>query len=220
MALHPEGIFTSGPLFQLVGLAAGPGDALEWEVLRLNRILLTEHWDPHWRHPLQPLASQLDYMAVTFTDAFFDSCPPAARAVWTAAAGDRTVPEFMTELALLLRLADREGEPDYDAVPLAGWEAEARFPLLRDLDLWAYLDEHASFDSAFRERIDGEHPWCDRELVPIVTQAVQALALCARSAAFATAFRAYAPAATTATLEIVVELGQAHMAEHHRTRPA
>ncbi|MCX4818785.1 hypothetical protein OG883_02485 [Streptomyces sp. NBC_01142] len=74
MALHPEGIFTGGPLFQLVSLAARDDDPLEWQVLRLKRVLRTEHWDAPWRRAFQTLASQLDYMAVTFTDAFFDGC--------------------------------------------------------------------------------------------------------------------------------------------------
>ncbi|MFJ2594867.1 hypothetical protein [Streptomyces erythrochromogenes] len=58
MALHPEGVYTSGPIAHLVGLAAGGPDALEWEVLRLARITRTDHyWDVTWRDTAQTLAS-------------------------------------------------------------------------------------------------------------------------------------------------------------------
>ncbi|MFF3452976.1 hypothetical protein ACFYXH_01380 [Streptomyces sp. NPDC002730] len=216
MALYPEGIFTSGPLFQLVSLAARESDPLEWQVLRLNRAVRTEHWDAPWRRWMQPLASQLDYMAATFTDAFFAGCPQHAREAWATAAAPKTVPEFMTELAMLLRVADREWPPDYQEVPLARWEAEARFPMLRSLDTWAYDDEFDSFEEAFQDRIDHEHPYCDTDLVPIVAQAMEALALCAASEHFSKALQAHDATATPAALKVIVELGHAHMRSHHR----
>lgn len=215
MALHPEGIFTGGPLFQLVSLAAHHDDPLEWQVLRLKRVLRTEHWDAPWRGAFQTLASQLDHMAVTLTDALFDGCPQHAREAWTTAAGGRSVPGFMTELAMLLRVADRDHPPGYDEVPLAKWEAEARFPLLRSLDTWAYDDAYDSFEAAFRARIAGEHPFCDEELVPLIAQALEVLALCARSEHFSKAFRAHDESATPAALNVIIDLGHAHMRRHH-----
>ncbi|CAM5451585.1 hypothetical protein STANM309S_05716 [Streptomyces tanashiensis] len=67
MALHPEGMFTGGPLAHLVGLAAGP-DPLEWEVPRLKRVLRLNHWDAAWREAPQTLASQLDYLSTAFSE--------------------------------------------------------------------------------------------------------------------------------------------------------
>ncbi|MEU0392811.1 hypothetical protein ABZ208_08585 [Streptomyces sp. NPDC006208] len=215
MALHPEGIFTSGPLFHLVGLAAHDTDPIEWQVLRLRRVLRTEYWDAHWRAPMQPLASQLDHMAATFTDSGFAACPLYARQAWTAAAAPKTVPVFMTELAMLLRVADREQPPDHAEVPLARWEAEARFPLLRSLDTWAYDGEYDSFEAAFQARIDGEHPFCDEEVVPLLTQAVTALQLCARSEHFKEAFLSFDKSVTPATLKVIADLCHAHMRSHH-----
>jgi hypothetical protein len=216
MALHPEGIFTSGPLFQLVGLTAQGGDPLEWQVMRLRRILWTEHWDAAWRDPMQPLASQLDYMAATFSEEFFAGCPVYAREAWLAAAGTRSVPEFMGEFARLLRVADRQWPGDYSAVPLAKWEAAARFPLLRGLDSWAYDGEYDSYEAAFRARIDSEHPYCEQEFVPFVAQAQTALSLCDTSVHFRETFLSYDDSVTPAVLKIIVELGQAHMTSHHQ----
>ncbi|MEU9009852.1 hypothetical protein AB0D12_08710 [Streptomyces sp. NPDC048479] len=216
MALHPEGIFTSGPLFQLVSLAAWHDDPLEWQVLRLQRIVRTEYWDAHWRHPMQPLASQLDYMAATLTKDFFASCPPAAQEAWTTAAGNKSVAEFMRELAMLLRVADRDLDPDYDEIPLVEWEVRARFPLLLALGNWAYDDEYDSFEASVQGRIDAEHPFCDRELVPIIAQAMEALALCAQSGRFASALESYASGATSAALATLTDLGHAHMRARHR----
>ncbi|MCX4818784.1 hypothetical protein OG883_02480 [Streptomyces sp. NBC_01142] len=121
----------------------------------------------------------------------------------------------MTDLAMLLRVADRDHPPGYDEVSLAKWEAEARFPLLRSLDTWAYDDEYDSFEAAFQARIDAEHPFCDEELVPLIAQALEVLALCAGSEHFSKAFQAHDETATTAALNVIIDLGHAHMRSHH-----
>ena len=93
MPLHPEGILTSGPLSSWwAGEAAYGPDPVEWQVLRLKRVLRTEYWDAPWRQPMQRLASQLDYMAATFTSDFFASCPTKAQETWIAAAGEEARP--------------------------------------------------------------------------------------------------------------------------------
>ncbi|MEU3482541.1 hypothetical protein ACI2LO_26915 [Streptomyces sp. NPDC033754] len=215
MALHPEGMFTTGPLAHLVGLAAGGPEPLEWEVLRFGRATRTEYWDPAWRHTPQTLASQLDYMATAFSEEFFATCPEGTRHAWRTAAGAKSVPAFMTELAMLLRLADRQGDATYEDVPLAAWEARARFPLLMSLDGWAYDGEYASYEESMRAHIEGEHPYCSYEVVPRLTQALEARTLCDESAAFAASFRKLAPEATPETLAVITRTTFTHMTEHH-----
>ncbi|MFB7368292.1 hypothetical protein ACFC0D_00350 [Streptomyces sp. NPDC056222] len=215
MALHPEGMFTSGPIAHLVGLAAGGTDPLEWEMLRFKRVSRTNHWDASWRCALQPLASQLDYLATAFSDEFFATCPDDTRRVWTTAAGSKPLPEFMTELAMLLRLADRGRHASYEEVPLAVWEVRTQFPLLRGLDDWTYDGEHASYEDSVRAFIESEHPFCFYELIPRLTQALEAQALCTQSAAFAASFRTLVPEATPEVLNTLARTTFAHMAEHH-----
>ncbi|WP_314612034.1 hypothetical protein [Streptomyces stackebrandtii] len=215
MALHPEGMFTTGPLAHLVGLAAGGPEPLEWEVLRFGRATRTEYWDPAWRHTPQTLASQLDYMATAFSEEFFATCPEGTRQAWRTAAGAKSVPVFMTELAMLLRLGDREGDAPYEDVPLAAWEVRARFPLLLSLDGWAYDGEFASYEESMRAYIEGEHPYCSYEVVPRLTQALEARTLCDESAAFAASFRKFAPEATPETLAVITRTTFTHMTEHH-----
>ncbi|MCX4539330.1 hypothetical protein [Streptomyces sp. NBC_01565] len=215
MALHPEGVFTSGPIAHLVGLAAEGPDPLEWEVLRLTRITRTDHWDVTWRHTAQPLASQLDYLATAFSEEFFATCPQDARRAWTAAAGTKSVPEFMTELAMLLRLADRQGAAGYDDVSLAQWEVRARFPLLLALDSWAYEGEYGSYEESLLAFIEAEHPFCYYELIPRLTQALEVRTLRAESEAFAASFRTLVPDATPETLDTLARVSFAHLAEHH-----
>ncbi|MFE2555301.1 hypothetical protein ACFXGT_04590 [Streptomyces sp. NPDC059352] len=215
MALHPEGMFTTGPIAHLVGLAAGGPDPLEWEVLRFNRVTRTDYWDPAWRHTPQHLASQLDYLAIAFSEEFFATCPEADRRAWRAAAGTKTLPAFMTELAMLLRLADRQGDATYEDVPLAAWEVRARFPLLLSLDGWAYDGEFASYEEYVRAFVEGEHPYCFYEVIPRLTQALEARTLSAESAAFAASFRVLAPEATPETLDVLARTTFAHMTEHH-----
>ncbi|MFF0423004.1 hypothetical protein ACFYUJ_01155 [Streptomyces sp. NPDC004520] len=214
MALHPEGMFTSGPLAHLAGLAAGPGP-LEWEVLRLKRVLRLNHWDPFWRETPQTLASQLDYLSTAFSEEFLATCPEPARHTWRTAAGAQGVPAFMTGLATLLRLADREGDASYEDVPLAAWEVRARFPLLLSLDGWAYDGEYASYEESLHAFIEAEHPFCLHELIPRLTQALEARTLRAESPAFAGSFAELAPTATPETLDVLVRLVFAHLREHH-----
>lgn len=215
MALHPEGMYTTGPLAHLVGLAAGGPDPLEWEVLRFQRVTRTEYWDPAWRHTPQTLASQLDYMATAFSEDFFATCPEADRRAWRAAAGTKSVPAFMTELSMLLRLADRQGDATYEDVPLAAWEVRTRFPLLLSLDGWAYDGEFASYEESLRAYVEGEHPYCSYEVIPRLTQALEARTLCAESAAFAASFRKLAPEATPEALAVIARTTFTHMTEHH-----
>ncbi|MBT2441519.1 hypothetical protein J7E93_15630 [Streptomyces sp. ISL-36] len=215
MALHPEGMFTSGPLAHLVGLAAAGSDPLEWEVLRFKRVMRTNHWDVAWRHTAQPLASQLDYLATAFSEEFFATCPEATRRTWRTAAGAKSVPAFMTELAMLLRLADREWDASYEDVPLSAWEVRAQWPLLPALDTWAYDGEYASYEESLRAFIDGEHPFCFDELIPRLTQALEVRALRTQSEAFAASFRTLVPEATPETLDILARLTFAHLTEHH-----
>ncbi|MFE5482282.1 hypothetical protein [Streptomyces sp. NPDC056527] len=215
MALHPEGMFADGPIAHLVGLAAGGPDALEWEVLRFERVSRTNHWDVAWRHDLQVLASQLDYLATAFTEEFFATCPADTRRAWTAAAAHKSVPDFMTELAMLLRLADRERKPSYEEVPLAAWEVRAQFPLLLALDNWAYDGEHATYEESLKAFIEAEHPFCFYELIPRLTQALEVQALRTQSSAFAASFRTLVPAATPEVLNTLARTTFAHMTEHH-----
>ncbi|MGW6389291.1 hypothetical protein ACWFR1_02050 [Streptomyces sp. NPDC055103] len=215
MALHPEGMFTTGPVAHLVGLAAGGPDPLEWEVLRFQRVTRTEYWDPAWRHTPQHLASQLDYLSTVFSEEFLATCPEANRHAWRTAAGAKGVPAFMTELAMLLRLADRQGDATYEDVPLAAWEVRARFPLLLSLDGWAYDGEFASYEESLRAYVEGEHPYCSHEVFPRLAQALEARTLCAGSAAFAASFRELAPEATPEALAVIARTTLTHMTEHH-----
>ncbi|MGW6982015.1 hypothetical protein ACWGE1_21710 [Streptomyces sp. NPDC054932] len=215
MALHPEGMFGNGPIAHLVGLAAGAADPLEWEVMRFARVSRTDHWDVAWRGSLQVLASQLDYLSTAFTEEFFATCPPATRRTWAAAAADRSIPQYMTDLAMLLRLADRDADASYEDVPLAAWEVRAQWPLLLSLDSWAYDGEYASYEESLEAFVEGEHPYCFYELIPRLTQALEVRALCTQSDAFAAAFRTLVPEATPQLLGILARTVFTHLAEHH-----
>ncbi|MEU9165349.1 hypothetical protein AB0D29_34370 [Streptomyces sp. NPDC048424] len=215
MALHPEGIFTSGPIAHLVALAADGPDPLEWEVLRLARVTRSDHWDAAWRHTAQPLASQLDYMATAFSEAFFATCPQDTRRAWTAAAGTKSMPEFMTELAMLIRLADRQWPAGYEDVPLAQWEVRSQFPLLLELDSWSYDEEHGSYEESLLAFIEAEHPFCFYELLPRLTQALEVRTLSTQSDAFAASFRTLQPAATPEVLDTLARVSFTHLTEHH-----
>ncbi|MFF3676136.1 hypothetical protein ACFYYS_19480 [Streptomyces sp. NPDC002120] len=184
-------------------------------MLRITRVARSDHWDPAWRYTARPLACQLDYLATAFSEEFFAACPQDARRAWTAAAGSKSVPEFMTELAMLLRLADRQWPAEYEDVPLAHWEVRARFPLLMALDSWAYDGEHGSYEESLLAFIEAEHPFCSYELVPRLTQALEVRTLSTQSAAFAAAFRALEPAATPETLDTLTRVSFAHLTEQH-----
>ncbi|MFG2522727.1 hypothetical protein [Streptomyces sp. NPDC048527] len=218
----PQSALSSGAIFHLVGLAADAAesgessDPLEWQVLRYQRIQGVEYTRPPWSWPLQPAAAQLDYLAHTFTEEFFSTCPPSARTLWCRAAGKRTVPEFMNDLATLLRMACREPEATYEEIPLAGWELAVRFPRLLGFETWldaALPDE----EDPVRAGIESEHPYCAEHLPELIAQVTQALALCRDSEAFAGQLRARCAAATPELLAEVADRAYAHMAREHRS---
>ncbi|MFB6857904.1 hypothetical protein ACFC18_04050 [Streptomyces sp. NPDC056121] len=211
----PQSALTSGVIFHLVGLAAESGDPLEWQVLRYQRMQGVEYTRSPWSWPLQPAAAQLDYLAHTFTEEFFSTCPPSARTLWSRVAGHRTVPEFMNDLATLLRMACREPEATYEEIPLARWELEVRFPRLLGLE--------SRLDVAFTDDEDpilsatlSEHPYCAEHVPELIAQATQALALCQDSEAFAEQLRAHCGSAGPEVLAEVADRAYAHMAHEHR----
>jgi hypothetical protein len=214
----PQSALSSGAIFHLVGLAADAaesGDPLEWQVLRYQRMQGVEYTRSPWSWPLQPAAAQLDYLAHTFTEEFFSTCPPSARALWRRAAGERTVPEFMNDLATLLRMACRDPEATYEEIPLARWELEVRFPRLLGMENWfeaAFIDD----EDPLRSAIESEHPYCAEHLPELIAQVAQALALCRDSAAFAGQLRARCGCASPELLAEVADRAYAHMAREHR----
>jgi hypothetical protein len=214
----PQSALSSGAIFHLVGLAADAaesGDPLEWQVLRYQRMQGVEYTRSPWSWPLQPAAAQLDYLAHTFTEEFFSTCPPSARALWRRAAGERTVPEFMNDLATLLRMARRDPEATYEEIPLARWELMVRFPRLLGPGAWldaAFIDD----EDPLRSAIESEHPYCGEHLPELIAQAAQALALCRDSAAFARQLRAHCGPTSPELLAEVADRAYAHMAREHR----
>ncbi|WP_415952448.1 hypothetical protein [Streptomyces sp. KLOTTS4A1] len=212
---------STGPVFHLAALAAetrsrAGADSLEWQVLRYAR--LAGHAYPR-RGPAwspQHAAFQLDYFAETFDEALFASCSPATRETWLAAAGDASVPEFMSGLADLLRIAEREPSPGYAEVPLARWEAEARYPRLCG-GIWPFsTGDYESYEQAVTDVVESEHPWyCHEDLAELLAQSVEVIELSAVSPEFAESIAEFVPAHTRRALPDLAAASADHFRRAH-----
>ncbi|NGO77664.1 hypothetical protein G6045_18655 [Streptomyces sp. YC504] len=216
MPIFAHFVLSTGPVHHLAALAAearssADADPLEWQVLRYARLAGYAHprRSPAWS--LQHAAFQLDYFAETYDEEIFASCSPSTKETWLTAAGEASVPAFMSDLAGLLRIAEREPPPGYAEVPLARWEAKARYPRLYG-GIWPFsTGDFETYEQAIKDVVESEHPlYCHEDLVELLGQSMEVLELSAASPEFASDIAAYVPKETRRVLPDLV----AAMADH------
>ncbi|MBC9717258.1 hypothetical protein H9Y04_32500 [Streptomyces sp. TRM66268-LWL] len=221
MPIHAHFALSTGPLFHLAALAAEArtspsADPLEWQVLRYARLTgyASPKRSPAWE--LQHAAFQLDYFAETFDAGPFASCAPQVRETWATAAADDPVPAFMSGLAALLRMADREPPAGYGEVPLAGWEAKARYPRLYR-GIWPFsTGDYDAYEQAIAEVVESEHPdYCHEDLAELLAQCVEVLELMQNTPEFAASIVEHIPPHTVRVLPDLVAAAAAHFAREH-----
>ncbi|MFI8961928.1 hypothetical protein ACIGO8_07420 [Streptomyces sp. NPDC053493] len=203
---------TAGVLAQLVDLAAAarnPGaEPLENELQRFSR-LVQDSPTTAWVMPLDAVAALLDDLAEeTRTDAFA-ARPRIFRSRLAHAAGNEPVDAFLRSLAEILRAPWFAACPDIRELPLAPWEARARFSL---------LDSFASLTAAGespQEVVAMDHPDCHGRIAALAGELQRVLYMFPGAGALDAAFARVMPAVTHARLRLLLDAVHAHFAEHH-----
>ncbi|MFB7374704.1 hypothetical protein ACFC0D_33235 [Streptomyces sp. NPDC056222] len=181
MQSPPVSLFSDGPALRLLDLAVAAQESggklsLDDEVRRYVRVV-TQDWIANWNCPVYTACGVLELAADSVDRAgTLEPFPPAFREKAARAAGDMDPAEYLRTLAELVRILHREGVPEYEELPMAGWEFLQTFPHLFGFDA-ILMDEGGPFADSVLSFLTGEHPYCHQRAAAFTTEAQRALAL-------------------------------------------
>ncbi|MGW1776029.1 hypothetical protein [Streptomyces sp. NPDC002104] len=182
MQPSPAALFTGGPALRLVDLALSVQDSggklsLDDEIRRYVRVV-GKDWTAQWNCPVRVVAGVLDFTADRVAQSgTLAPFPPEFREKVTRAAAGMDPADYLRTLAELVRTLDREPAPEYDELPMAGWEFLQAFPHLFGLDAVLMDEGDLPFADVVRRRVTAEHPYCADHAVALTTEAQRALVL-------------------------------------------
>lgn len=178
----PTALFTGGPALRLIDIAlavqeSGGELALDDEIRRYIRVV-GKDWAAHWNCPPHVAAGVLEFTGDCVARAgTLDSFPPEFREKVTRAAAGMDPAEYLRMLAEMVRILDREPAPEYDELPMAGWEFLQVFPHLFGFDAVLMDEGDLPFADNVRRFVTAEHPYCTDRAIALTTEAQRALAL-------------------------------------------
>ncbi|MGW1292974.1 hypothetical protein [Streptomyces sp. NPDC002533] len=165
MISHTGALFNGGPVIRVVETALraqrsqGALD-LDDELRRLVRTMGAAD-TTRWLFPVVSVAAMLDHTADLVRSegsAFF---PRTFTERLDEARGGVPGDDYLRTLAGLLRAVEQKPEAGFTDLPLADWEAAARFPELFGFGAnWIYDGEYPSLSDSVAAFIDAEHPFC------------------------------------------------------------
>ncbi|MFD9290798.1 hypothetical protein ACFWBV_21415 [Streptomyces sp. NPDC060030] len=132
----------------------------------------------NWNCSVYSSSGALD-AASTFIEKFgmLNSFPSEFRRKAVRAAGDMDPAEYLSILAELVRMADRQGAPEYDELTMGGREFLQTFPYLFGFGAIFADEGDRSFVELIRSSVTDEHPYCAERAVAYATEAQRALVL-------------------------------------------
>ncbi|MER5964603.1 hypothetical protein [Streptomyces sp. NPDC002057] len=210
---------TGGALARLVDLAVAsrnPGAApLEDELQRFSRLMQDSH-ALAWVMPFGTVAALLDALADEYGTERFGDRPAAGRDRLARAAGDEPVDAFLRSLAELVRDPWFGVCPGYDELPLAQWEALARFDVVNEFASQLPTGEYGSDpEAAARALVAMDHPDCHGRIADLAGQLQRVLYMFRSPAELDQAFAPVMPSVTSARLRLLLDAVHAHFAEQH-----
>ncbi|NEE41695.1 hypothetical protein G3M53_92105 [Streptomyces sp. SID7982] len=180
MISHTGSLFNDGPVGRVVETALraqrsqGALD-LDDEFRRLVRTMGAAD-TTRWLFPVVSAAALLDHTADLVgseSPAFF---PRTFTERLDEARGGVPGDDYLRTLAGLLRAVEQEPGAGFADLPLADWEAAARFPELFGFGAnWIYDGEFPSVPDSVAAFIDAEHPFCSETFSRLAADAQTAL---------------------------------------------
>lgn len=178
----PAALFSGGPALRLIDLALSVQESdgnlsLDDEIRRYIRVVGT-NWTSNWNCSVYTSAAILEVAADSVAESgSLDAYPPEFRDKAAKAAGEMEPAEYLGLLAGMVRILDREPSPDYDELPMAGWEFLQLFPNLFGLDVVLMDEGDLPFAGIVQRFVTNEHPYCADRAVALTTEAQRALVL-------------------------------------------
>ncbi|MER6201494.1 hypothetical protein ABT234_29515 [Streptomyces sp. NPDC001586] len=175
-------LFSGGPALRLIDLAisvqeSGGKLSLDDEIRRYIRVVGSNS-TANWNCSVYASAAVLDFASESI--AASDSLgthPPEFQEKVVRAAGSMEPAEYLHLLAEMVRILDREPPPEYEELPMAGWEFLQLFPNLFGLDAVLMDEGDLPFAGIVQRFVTNEHPYCFDRAVGLTTEAQRALVL-------------------------------------------
>ncbi|NEB40897.1 hypothetical protein [Streptomyces sp. SID14515] len=182
MELSIVSLFSSGPVIRLIELATAVQESrgelsLDDEIRRYIRLTET-NWTANWICPVYTAAAALDLAGKSVSaSGTLDDYPPEFKEKVTRAAEGMDPSEYLHILAEIVRSLNRGPYPEYDQLPMAGWEFLQTFPSLYGFDAVLMDEGDLPFSGLVRRFVAAEHPYCNERAAALSAQAQYALAL-------------------------------------------
>ncbi|OCC09242.1 hypothetical protein [Streptomyces sp. PTY087I2] len=220
MISHTGSLFNDGPVRRVVEAALrarrsqGALD-LDDEFRRLVRTMGAAD-ATRWLFPVASLAALLDHTADLVRSegpAFF---PRTFTERLDEARGGVPGDDYLRTLAGLLRAVEQEPEAGFADLPLADWEAAARFPGLFGFGAnWIYDGEYPSLSDSVAAFIDAEHPFCGETFSRLAADAQSVLVTFPRPAVLSANVTRWIPWVSQEALREVIREIDDHMRTEH-----
>ncbi|MEU5283971.1 hypothetical protein AB0G97_08125 [Streptomyces sp. NPDC020755] len=220
MISHTGTLFNDGPVRRVVETALraqrsqGALD-LNDELRRFVRTMCAADTS-RWLFPVASVAALLDHTAdllrsegpAFFPRTFTERLDEARNGV----PGD----DYLHGLAGLMRAADQQPDAGFADLPLADWEATARFPELRGFGAnWIYDGEYPSLSDSIAAFVEAEHPFCSETFSRLVADAQSVLVIFPRSDALSVNVTRWIPWVSHDALREIIRRIDDHMRTEH-----
>ncbi|PZT72316.1 MULTISPECIES: hypothetical protein [unclassified Streptomyces] len=124
--------------------------------------------------------------------------------------------DFLRMLAGRVRTADQEPDAEFDELPLAQWEAAARFPELFGFGAnWIYGGEFPLPTDSIAAFIEAEHPFCGEAFFRLAADAQAVLVLFPEPSALSSNVLRWIPWASHDALRQITRSIEGHMRAEH-----
>ncbi|MFF3781785.1 hypothetical protein [Streptomyces sp. NPDC001933] len=216
MQSFPASLFSDGPVRRILDIAvavqeSGGELSFDDEIRRYVRLVRSD-WVADWNCSVYSSSGMLDAAADFVERAGTVDAYPSEFGKKVVRAADGMDPaEYLRILAELVRMADRQGVPEYEELAMGGREFLQTFPCLFGLDAMLADEGDRPFADVIRSAVTDEHPYCTGRAVSYSTEAQRALVLFPG----ADGLRKHLSWATRDRLQEIVDTVNGHMRREH-----
>ncbi|MFD4666001.1 hypothetical protein [Streptomyces halstedii] len=220
MISHTGTLFNDGPVRRVVETALRAQQSqgaldLDGELRRFVRTTCAADTS-RWLLPVASVAALLDHTA----DLWRSEDPAFFPRMFTERLDEARdgVPgdEYLRTLAGLIRAIDQEPDAGFADLPLADWEAAARFPELIGFGAnWIYDGEYPSLSDSVTAFVEAEHPFCSETFSRLVADAQSVLVIFPQPAALSANVTRWIPWVSHDALREIIRRIDDHMRTEH-----
>ncbi|MEV6163159.1 hypothetical protein AB0L71_14745 [Streptomyces sp. NPDC052052] len=220
MISHTGTLFNDGPVRRVVETALRAQQSqgaldLDDELRRFVRTTCAADTS-RWLFPIASVAALLDHTAdllrsegPAFFPRTFNERLDEAR---DGAPGD----DYLRTLASRIRVVDQEPDAGFADLPLADWEAAARFPELFGFGAnWSYDGEYPLLSDSLAAFVEAEHPFCSETFSRLAADAQSILVNFPQRAALSANVTRWIPWVSHDALREIVRSIDDHMRTGH-----